>query len=158
MFVEVFSESGRLILLLMTSYNRSHNLRITVSRPTRTNQECKYLSQHLSEDRIITGKHKRIKVGLNICIHHVHHLPNRQPHQPHATKQARRRETPTLKQRYLQTPLITKHIPPSPIQPIIPSTHLARKLAKSQRPTPPNAKLKVGLPPKYQANKITKHN
>jgi hypothetical protein len=26
MFVEVFSEKGRLILPLMTSYNRSHNL------------------------------------------------------------------------------------------------------------------------------------
>jgi hypothetical protein len=136
---------------------KSSKVRITVSRPTRTNQVCKYLSQHLSEDGIITRKHKRLKVGFNIFIHHVHHLPNHRPPQPHATKQTRR-ETPTLKQRYLQPPLITKHIPPSLIQLIIPSTHLARKLAKSQRQTPPNAKLKIGLPPKYQANKQNQEN
>jgi hypothetical protein len=63
-----------------------------------------------------------------------------------------------LKQRYLQPPLIAKQIPPSLIQIIIPSIHLARKLAKSQRQTPPNAKLKIGLPPKYQANKQNQEN
>ena len=136
---------------------KSSKVRIIVSRPTSSNQVCKYLSQHLSEDGI-TGKHKRLKVGFNISIHHVHHLPNHQPPQPHAKKTGKKKRNANLKQRYLQPPLITKHIPPSLIQIIIPSIHLARKLAKSQRQTPPNAKLKIGLPPKYQANKQNQEN
>jgi len=73
-------------------------------------------------------------------------------------KTGKKKRNANIKQRYLQPPLITKHIPPSLIQIIIPSIHLARKLAKSQRQTPPNAKLKIGLPPKYQANKQNQEN